>query len=89
MTNSSKKTTKIPVICSQVILIPIYAVVKFLSLLLDGFLWCGEKVLDLLAFLFSPATKAVRSIKEIILKKRVIKNKARLEKIEENRRKKN
>lgn len=87
MTNLSKKTTKIPVICSQIILIPIYTVIKFLSLLLDGFLWCGEKVLDLLAFLFSPATKVVKTIKQAVVKNKVIKSKARLERIEESRRK--
>lgn len=69
MTNTSKSATKFPILLSQIILVPICAIIKGLSLLLEGFLWCGGKVLDLLSWIFGPAAKGITFIKKVIVEK--------------------
>ena len=68
MTNTSKSATKFPIVLSQIILVPICALIKGLSLLLEGFLWCGGKLLDFLSWVFGPASKGVKFIKNAIVK---------------------
>ena len=69
MTNTSKSATKFSIVFSQICLVPICAIFKGLSLLLEGFLWCGGKVLDFLSWVFGPATKGVTFLKNVIAKK--------------------
>ena len=69
MTNSTKTATNFWVVLSQIFLVPICAIFKCLSLILEGFLWCGGKVLDFLSWVFGPASRGITFIKKSIVSK--------------------
>ena len=69
MTNNSKSATKFPIVLSQIVLVPVCAIFKCLSLILEGFLWCGGKVLDFLSWVFGPASKGISFIKNVVSNK--------------------
>ena len=69
MTNTTKTDTKFGVVLAQIFLVPICAIFKCLSLILEGFLWCGGKVLDFLSWVFGPASRGIRFIKNTVARK--------------------
>mgnify|MGYP003319332863 CR=1 FL=1 len=69
MTKTTKTATDFWVVLSQIFLVPICAIFKCLSLVLEGFLWCGGKVLDFLSWVFGPASRGITFIKNSIARK--------------------